>query len=577
MLDEHTAANGSHDGKYRPSFHVLVNFVKEAPKVYGIGVFLAVVAGSLEFIGVTSLIPILATITGEEITGVPTFIQSYLSFFTAFQVFTFVASLILVQACLAFIRDFYFIRQISVFRTKLSLEYIRKITYSEWGGLGKLEPGEVEVMLTRDIASSMKIRYLTANLTADIVLSMIYIFIIVSLSRLTFVLICMVFLIFLIIHKFTLKYRVDYSLRARERFIRIARKVIEYFTDARTLIISNKESFLRLLRYELNDAAHVLARTDQINAFFRSIHQPILLFSFFLAAGVLLLFDQKIATLGGIFYIFYRSAPHLVNVIRGYGEILGDSVIDVVPQIKRWNQYVSKQAGIAPQDVSIQFQNVDLWYNNENPLLKNVNITIQSNEFVCIVGKSGSGKSTILDVICGFHKSQAGSVLLGKVDSSQVDWHLWRKKIGLLRAESVVVSGTWVDNVAFLDDTPNPEKVKKILDQVGLTELLQEYSDGVHSLIVARGANLSAGQRQRLLLARALYREPELLILDEPTSNLDVKTEMDICSLLARLKGNLTIIVVSHRDSLLSLANYVYTLTDNRALIPLNELTVKLM
>ena len=154
-------------------------------------------------------------------------------------------------------------------------------------------------------------------------------------------------------------------------------------------------------------------------------------------------------------------------------------------------------------------------------------------------------------------------MMIGGVDSTRLDWKQWRNRIGLLRPESVVVSGTWVENVAFLTDDSDVKRVEQLLRDVGLLDHVRLHPAGIHAPIAARGGNLSAGQRQRLLLARMLYRDPELLILDEPTSNLDSGTELFIHQLLFSLRKERTIIVVSHRDALLQHADRVYEVTDD--------------
>ena len=204
------------------------------------------------------------------------------------------------------------------------------------------------------------------------------------------------------------------------------------------------------------------------------------------------------------------------------------------------------------------FKGVELRYKESKKLLQDVRLEVKPGELVCIIGKSGTGKSTILDVICGFCNPYQGLVRLGQVDYDELDWTQWRKNLALLRPESVVVSGTWIENVAFLEDNPDLVKVERLLNDVGLLEHVKKYSGGINAEIPARGGNLSAGQRQRLLMARLLYRDPQLLILDEPTSNLDVTTEIFIHELLFSLRGKKTIIVVSHRDSVREQADKVY-------------------
>lgn len=550
----------------RPSWRMLLDFVKEEPRTYLIGIGLAVVVGVLELAGVSALIPALAVSSGEALSGVPRIVGQYLPLISPIVAGVIVAVLILAQTAISYLREYYFVKRIAIWRTEYSIDYVRSIAYADWSGAGKLQPGEAEVMLTRNIALSMKLRHMTANFIADIILSLIYTVIVVLISWYTVFLFIAIGLVFSLMHTLTVKSRMRYAVLARDRYVEIARKVIEYFSDTRSLIISDRGRFLNVLRHFLNDAAFAQQRNDRINLFFKNVHQPVIVSFFIISAAAFYALGQSIATLVGIFYIFYRAAPHIVNAISGYGTIVGESPIDVIPEIARWHTFAPPQSGgTAPKDGSIFFDGVDVGYKDGVPLLKAVYLEVKPGQLVGMIGKSGTGKSTLLDIICGFQAPRRGSVVLGGVGSKQLDWSAWRQKLGLLRAESVVVSGTWVENVAFLTENPNLEKVSRLLDMVGLGSLVGTFTEGIHSHITARGENLSAGQRQRLLMARALYRDPKLLILDEPTSNLDVATEMAMYELLLQFKGKMTILVVSHQKQILKHADRVYEVaTDGR-------------
>jgi ATP-binding cassette subfamily B protein len=190
-------------------------------------------------------------------------------------------------------------------------------------------------------------------------------------------------------------------------------------------------------------------------------------------------------------------------------------------------------------------------------ILKDVNMEVRPGELVALVGRSGSGKSTLLDLLCGFTRPQVGEIRVWGQDPAGIRYEDWlMPQVSLLRPESVLITGSVASNIALLEETPDRERITVLVKRVGLEEILGPH--GLDTPIQSRGANLSAGQRQRLLLARALYKSPALLILDEPTSNLDSRTEHDINQLLASLKGSITMVVVSHRGNLLKEADRIY-------------------
>lgn len=542
------------------SVQIIINYIKEDRKTYFVGISLSVVIGVFEFLGVTSLIPAIALFLGEEISSIPPVIKQYIQSIDQVTLGIAFAFLILLETALNLFRENYFVKRMAQWRTNLSIDYLRSVSYSEWNGVGKIPLGEIEVMLTRDIAISMKLRHMTANFISDCVLACIYVGIATLISFHTALLFISLAVSFGLIQKLTLKWRIKFSVAARDNYVLIARKAIEYYSDTRSIVLSNKESLLRMFRKHLEDASQSQRKTDQLNVIFKSIHQPVLLFLFIITTIIALFYlKQPASTLLGLFYIFYRAAPRLINVSRGYGEILGESPVDVTPKIRYWQQFSLVQNGaLEPQHAGIVFDNVSLGYDGTPNLLQNIQFRVDPFETVCITGMSGSGKSTIFDTICGFHKPEKGRVLLGEVEYDSINWPAWRNKIGLVRPEGIVVSGTWIDNVAFLDDAPDLEKVKKVLDNIGLLSHVESMPESIWSNLDPRGANLSAGQRQRLLLARALYRNPEILMLDEPTSNLDMKTESEIDQLLLELKGKMTILVISHSESFMKKVSKVY-------------------
>lgn len=544
------------------SLRTLLRYIREDPRTYGLGIFASIIVGFLDFAGITSLIPVIASLLGEPISGALTIIAQYVPTSKPVIVGFVFAFLILLQVLVSLSWELYFLRRVAKWRTQLSLDYVRGIAYAHWNGLNKLRPGEMEVMLTRDIGLSMKLRHMTIGFLSESALAIVYIIAALFISLYASILFIALGVIFGLLQSKTLKLRSRLSVFARDKYRSIAGKVIEYFSDPRGIVISNKEAFLNRLRIPLQEAAYAQLRTDQINVFFKNFQQPLMLLLFAITAIVAVkLLHYPVSLLIGVFYVFFRASPKIINVGKGYGEIAEYAPVDVVPEIERWRQFSPKTKNVLPpQNTSIVFDDVYLGYNENEPLLQNVQLRVNPGELVCVVGKSGTGKSTILDVVCGFQAPRKGTVKLGSVDYGEVDWSAWRERLGLLRAEGVVVSGTWVENVAFLYDDPDDKRVEELLERVGLKETVVE-AGGIHSPITARGANLSAGQRQRLLLARALYRDPQLLILDEPTSNLDVATEIAIYDLLLSLKGNMTILVVSHREQILKHADRVYEVT----------------
>ena len=207
------------------------------------------------------------------------------------------------------------------------------------------------------------------------------------------------------------------------------------------------------------------------------------------------------------------------------------------------------------QDVTITqgitIENMDFGYAPDQPLLfRDFSMTITPRESVAFVGKTGSGKTTLADIIMGFYHPRKGCV---KVDGKPIETILkaWREKIGYVPQNMTLFNASVRHNIAFgiPDDQIDDNKLRKAMDLAQVTTFVDSLPEKENTVIGEAGLRLSGGQRQRIVIARALYREPELLILDEATSALDNDTEKAIIDALKTLKGKLTIIMIAHRLS----------------------------
>lgn len=542
---------------------LIASYFKEYPLIYTRVVVLAVIIGLLEFAGISSLVPAVGILLGEEIGGIPAPVLTVLSSVSPAVIIAAYLALVVVQLLMNILNETLFLNTMIQWSNKLTRDFLGSILSVEFKQSAKLNPGEAETMIVRNLPYSTSIRHATAVFLSDSILCLFYIAIVLFISYYAVFLLVPLAAIMLLLQYTTLKMRVRYTKIAKQKNLEIAQHLSEFFSDLRGLLLGNKEIFLLRAEQIALKAFKSLTRNAQINAVLQQSYQPLL---FLISLSTIFIwkvvFDIPNATILLVLYSFYRAAPKINTTISKFSEIVEKSPTDIKLDILRWEQLIpAPRTGFLPKDVSVAFEGAELRYKESKNLLQDVHLEVQPGEFVCIVGKSGTGKSTILDVICGFCSPYRGVVRLGQVVYDSLDWAAWRGGLSLLRPESVVVSGTWVENVAFLDDNPDLAKVGRLLGDVGLLEHVERSPEGISAPVAARGGNLSAGQRQRLLMARMLYRDPKLLILDEPTSNLDVTTELFIHELLFSMKRKKTVIVVSHRDSVQQHADKIYEVT----------------
>mgnify|MGYP003290024348 CR=1 FL=1 len=200
---------------------------------------------------------------------------------------------------------------------------------------------------------------------------------------------------------------------------------------------------------------------------------------------------------------------------------------------------------------SIELKNVSFAY-DETPILNNINLKINKGEYIGIAGLSGAGKTTLADIIAGLYIPNKGEIL---IDDKPLKNSL---KIGYIPQEFMLITGTIRENIAFGNNEIDDDRVIQALKQAQLYDFINKTCPkGIYEAPFTDSDGLSQGQKQRLAIARALYTNPDILIMDEATSSLDLKTEDKICEILENLKGDKTIIVIAHRLSTLKPADRI--------------------
>lgn len=203
-------------------------------------------------------------------------------------------------------------------------------------------------------------------------------------------------------------------------------------------------------------------------------------------------------------------------------------------------------------DVSFRYSDVDPY------VLKNVSFEIPAGKSVAIVGPSGCGKTTLAKLILGLLVPTDGRILKGQVDIGRVALSTWRGGVNAVMQDDQLFAGSIIDNICFFDESPDMDRLKHVAELACIHESVQKMSMGYNTLIGDMGTTLSGGQKQRLLLARALYREPQIVILDEATSHLDVALEKAINSAIQTL--TMTRIVIAHRPETIASCDVVIDL-----------------
>ena len=202
-----------------------------------------------------------------------------------------------------------------------------------------------------------------------------------------------------------------------------------------------------------------------------------------------------------------------------------------------------------PIEGHVEFKDVTFMYEEDNPILKNININIQSGESIALVGPTGAGKSTIVSLISRFYDINEGQILIDGIDIRDVTLKSLREQMGIMLQDSFIFSGTIMDNIRYGNLEATDEEVIAAAKVVRAHDFIMEFENGYYTEVNERGSRLSVGQRQLISFARALLADPKILILDEATSSIDTQTELLLQKGLDELLKGRTSFIIAHRLS----------------------------
>ena len=254
----------------------------------------------------------------------------------------------------------------------------------------------------------------------------------------------------------------------------------------------------------------------------------------------------------GFFILQYQRAS--VSAARIF------DVLDKEPEVK------DQPNALTLKDVKghVKFENVTFGYDPKKPILVNLSFEVKPGERVAIVGPTGSGKSTLIKLIPRFYDPTSGRILIDGIDIKNVKIKSLRKHIGIVHQDVMLFAGTIRENIAYGKPDASMKEVIEAAKAAGIHEFISGLPKGYDTNVAERGVSLSGGQRQRIAIARTLITNPKVLILDDPTSNLDAETEAKVAEALKKLVKGRTVFIVTQRLSTLRLADRILVLDDGR-------------
>ena len=542
----------------------------------------------LEILSISLLIPLITTILDENF--ISNFVKShfiFLSKYTDTQIIIFMVSVIAL---------IYFVKAISLmFFSWLQFSYVAKLeaTLSKklyqsyltrpYNFFTKVNSSELIRNVTEEVNRfTFYIIYQGLTLFLEIIIVFfISIFLFIFSPKITSLLLIFCVIISFFLVKFTKNKIINWS---KERQFHSKMKIQHIQQGIGGIkeikILGNEENFLKY--YDKHNQRYAI-----LDKYFNMVSQcPRIVLEFFAILFFIFIIitsftsgisnTEILVTLGVFSAAAFRLIPSFNRINVGFQTLrYGITSIDVLydeksslGQKKYYNHEKKNISNIEKTkffEKKIKIQDLSFGYDTEN-ILEGINLEIKKNSVIGIIGKSGSGKSTFIDLLIGLYTPNKGKIFVDEKDLS-FSSNSWRNLIGYVPQNIYLLDDTLRKNVALgiNNDSIDDEKVKLSLKLSQLEDFTEnKLEDGINTNIGERGIKLSGGQRQRIGIARALYKNPEIIILDEATSSLDLDTERKLINTIQNIKHEKTIIIISHRASTLNICDKVYEIKDKR-------------
>jgi ATP-binding cassette subfamily C protein len=567
---------------------LIITFARKYPLQSAITLVALLFAGIAEGFGITALLPLLnivlgpqagagaaaATGTSEIITSVEQMIRSILGTIgltpTVAVLLAFFVACIMLKCILVLLANRQVGYTVAHVATDLRLSLLRALFVTRWEYFIRQPIGQLTNAVATEASRSANAFLYGVRMATMLVNAIIYAVLALMVSwKATIAAVVAGSIIVYLLHRLVLKAR-----HSGRRQTRLLQSLLANLTDSLQSIKPLKamaredatDSFLKTKTNQLNRALQKQVFSKEA---LKALQEP--LFTAFLAFGLfvaLVSWKLPLSMVLITIYLVGRVMRQMQKVQSEYQDmaICDSAYWSLQDKINEANEVREDTSGSQTPSLEhdIRLDQVSFAY-DKRLVLGNASLTFPAGTFTAVVGPSGAGKTTVADLVIGLLRPQKGEVWIDNLALAQVDLRSWRRMIGYVPQETLLLHDTVYINVTLGDKDISPADVEQALRSAGAWKFVSALPKGVNSVVGERGHKLSGGQRQRIAIARALVHKPKLLILDEATTALDPENEMAICNTLRELRGRLTILAISHQPAVLEVADRAYRLQNGAA------------
>ena len=533
--------------------------IRDYPRYFASMVFFIMLSLSCELLGLATLLPALNMfITGNNSTGGK---YAYMDrFFSMFHVTPTLGVLCLLLGILFLLKGiFVYLSEYNKGKIRvltnmdLRSDIYQKIFEADWSFFMNKKVGDLSNITntqTRNAAGGI------AHL-AQFISSAVFViaFIIVSLT-ISWQMVVLCFLIGSVVYlsiNFVFKQANVLGKRMGQNENKLNQVIITSFTSPKKIKGSVLEDYyIRWFKKVVDEARKIEIGYARITSFLVSVSEPV-----GAVIGIMMLFiavtylNQPFEKIVVLVLVFYRMSQMVGTFPRDYAGVVHYlPLYQMCRKLRDEASAAREKTGTAKLDVfneAIVLSGVSFAYKKGHEVLKDINLKIRKGEFIGITGKSGSGKTTLVDIIIGLLHQQKGEISIDETDIRALDIYSWREKIGYVGQDSALCNLSILENITMGCGSIDKDEVVRVSKMAHAHEFIIKLPQGYDTVIGERGLALSGGQRQRIAMAQALYRNPQILILDEATSSLDGESESLIKRSVDELYGEMTIIAIAHR------------------------------
>jgi len=523
---------------------------------------LGFVSGILEGIGINALIPLFSFVLGEGEGGDDFVSQLIEQFFGAMNIrlsitylLAFIIAAFLLKAVFTIFLEYIKIKITADYEEQTRNSLLDKILKADWPHLLQQKIGYLETVMMIDItASANLLRQISTGITIITGL-FIYLLIAVNISFQITLITLVLGLIFLLAIK-PLIYKTKIASFERTNLIKqTAHFVNENILGIKTVKSMMVESGVRAKGEEYFSRLKKLwIRVAMLEQISTSFVQPLsvifisLIFAFSYKSA-----NFNFGSIAAVMYLIHRIFVYIQQLQRTWHKFN-----TIFPHLKKTLDYedaatknLEENAGSKKFNFKkeLVFQNVHFSYSDDRQVLSGVDFTLHKGKMLGLIGPSGGGKTTLVDIILRLLRPKKGEVLLDGEEISGIEMNEWRKNIGYVSQDIFLMNDTIANNIRFYDSSITEKEMEHAAKMANIYDHVMELPEKYNTVIGERGVMLSAGQRQRIAIARVLARNPKILVLDEATSALDNHSEKEIQKVINNLKGKVTILAIAHRLS----------------------------